>query len=436
MIAAPDVRQTVPGTNLSSVPPPLDATTPLDATALRGDFPILAREVHGRPLVYLDSAATSQKPAAVIEAVADYYRRHNANVHRGVHRLAEEATDMYERARAELARFVGAGDARELVFTRGTTEAINLVAGSWGATHLGPGDTVVLTEMEHHANIVPWQLLAQRSGAALRFIPITDEGTLDLDGLDEVLDASVKLLAFTHTSNVLGTVNPAERLVTAARAVGAKVLIDAAQAVPHQPVDVRALGADFVAFSGHKMCGPTGIGCLWARYALLESMPPWQGGGEMIRRVTLAGSTFADPPARFEAGTPPIAGAVGLAEAARYLAGIGLERVHAHTRWLAERAIAALSAIPGITVYGPRAERGSAVAFTLEGVHPHDLATVLDRQGIAVRAGHHCAMPLHTRLGLAASARASFYLYNTVEEIEALAAGVEMARGVFHTTDC
>jgi len=425
MIAPPSVHPTGPEARLASPAPPLDPA------ALRRDFPILGREVHGCPLVYLDSAATSQKPAAVIEAVDDYYRRHNANVHRGVHCLAEEATDLYERARIEIARFVGAEDARELVFTRGTTEAINLVAGSWGAANLGPGDTVVLTEMEHHANIVPWQLLAERTGAALRFIPITDEGTLDLDWVDNGVDASVKLVAFTHTSNVLGTSNPVDRLVAAARAVGAKVLLDAAQAVPHQPVDVRALGVDFLVFSGHKMCGPTGIGCLWARYELLESMPPWQGGGEMIRRVTLDGSTYADPPSRFEAGTPPIAGALGLAEAARYLTGIGLDRIHAHTGMLAERAIAALTQIPGVTVYGPREAHGSAVAFTLEGVHPHDLATVLDRQGIAVRAGHHCAMPLHSRLGLAASARASFYLYNTVDEVEALAAGVGLAREMF-----
>lgn len=424
MIAQPDIHPTL---DVALSPD----TNPLDAATLRRDFPILTREVHGKPLVYLDSAATSQKPMAVLQAVDDYYRRHNANVHRGVHRLAEEATDLYERARVELARFIGAGDAREVVFTRGTTEAINLVAGSWGAANLGAGDTVVLTEMEHHANIVPWQLLAARTGATVRFIPITDEGTLDLDTLDGILDTSVKLLAFTHTSNVLGTVNPADRLIAAARSVGALVLVDAAQAVPHQAVDVRALGADFVAFSGHKMCGPTGIGCLWARYELLAEMPPWQGGGEMIRRVAVEGSTFADPPTRFEAGTPPIAGAVGLAEAARYLSGIGLDRVHAHTRILVDRAMGALAEIPGVTVYGPRADHAAAVAFTLDGVHPHDLATVLDRQGIAVRAGHHCAMPLHTRLGLAATARASFYLYNTADEVDALVAGLGVAREMF-----
>lgn len=404
---------------------------PLDPERIRRDFPILARELRGRPLVYLDSAATAHKPGAVIEAEADFYRRHNANVHRGVHRLAEEATDLYEGARAALAAFVGAADPRELIFTRGATEAINLVAQAWGGRNIGAGDVLLLTEMEHHSNLVPWQLLAERQGVTLRYIPVRADGTLDLDDLDALLAGPVKLVALTHTSNVLGTHNPVARIAEAARAAGARVLVDAAQGLPHMPIEVRALGADFLVFSGHKMLGPTGIGGLWARYELLEAMPPWQGGGEMIRRVTLEGSSFADPPARFEAGTPPIAQAVGLAEAARYLTAIGLDRVQAQVQALTELALAALDGVPGLTVHGPRQDRGGAIAFSLGEIHPHDLATVLDRQGIAIRAGHHCAMPLHRRLGLAASARASLYLYNRPEDVDALVAGLAEARAIF-----
>ncbi len=406
------------------------AAGPLDGAAVRADFPIFAREVRGRRLVYLDSASTSQKPEAVIAAVDGFYRRHNANVHRGVYRLSEEATDRYEDARATVAAFIGAADAREVVFTRGTTEAINLVAAAWGDTHLGPGDAVVLTEMEHHANLVPWQLAAARRGAELRFIPLGDDGHLDLGALDRVIDRSVKLVAFTHVSNVLGTVNPVAALVAAARAVGAQTLLDAAQSVPHLPVDVGALGVDFAAFSGHKACGPTGIGVLWGRYAVLADLPPWQGGGDMIRRVTLRASTFEDPPGRFEAGTPPIAGAVGLAAAVRYLSALGMDRVRDHTHGLAALAVRRLADVPGVTVHGPRGARGGAVPFTLAGAHPHDLATVLDSAGVAVRAGHHCAMPLHDRLGLPATARASVYVYNTADDIEALVEALHLARGV------
>ena len=403
----------------------------LDPTTIRRDFPILAREVHGHPLVYLDSAASSQKPEAVLQAMDRYYRCSNANVHRGVHTLAEEATELYEQARKTVAKFIGAGSAQEVVFTRGTTEAINLVANSWGAGNLVTGDAVLLTEMEHHSNLVPWQLLSARLGLELRFIPFTDEGLLDLSSLDQLLDSQVKLLAFVHVSNALGTVNPVAELVAAAHAVGAKVLLDAAQSVPHQPVEVRALGVDFMAFSGHKMCGPTGIGALWARRELLEAMPPWQGGGEMIHRVGLRSSTYAPPPTRFEAGTPAIAEAVGLGEAVRYLSGLGMEAVHAHEAELVAYALDRLAEAPGVRVYGPRQGRGGAVIFTVAGVHPHDLATILDQDGIAVRAGHHCTMPLHDRLGLPATARASFYVYNTREDVDALVVGVARAQEVF-----
>jgi cysteine desulfurase/selenocysteine lyase len=403
----------------------------LDAAALREAFPLLARGGEGRPLVYLDSAATSQKPEAVLAAMDRYYRRSNANVHRGVYALAAEATDLYEGARARVARFLNAASRREVVFTRGTTEAINLVARSWGDANLSEGDVVLLTEMEHHSNLVPWHLLAERRGLTLRAVPITDDGRLDLDQLPRLLDGPVKLVALSHVSNVLGTVNPIAEIAAAAHAAGALVLVDAAQSVPHRPVDVRALGVDFLAFSGHKACGPTGIGVLWGRQALLDAMPPFLGGGEMIREVRLTGSTYADPPARFEAGTPPIAEAVGLGAALDYLTDIGLERIQAHAEALTAEALAALSVVPGLTVLGPTEDRGPAVAFTLEGVHPHDLASVLDSQGICVRAGHHCAMPLHRRLGIPASARASFYLYNTSEDVAALVDALAVARQVF-----
>jgi cysteine desulfurase/selenocysteine lyase len=407
------------------------ATTAVDADLLRQDFPILARQVNGRRLVYLDSAATSQKPLPVLAAMDDYYRQHNANVHRGVHTLAAEATELYERARTKVGRFLNAGDRREVVFTRGTTEAVNLVAHSWAAAQLADGDAVLLTEMEHHSNLVPWHLLAQRRAIELRYIPLRDDGTLDLDALPGLLDERVKLVAFTHVSNVLGTVNPVAELVASAHAIGARVLLDAAQSVPHRPVDVQALGVDFLAFSGHKACGPTGIGVLWGKLELLSELPPFLGGGEMIHRVSLSGSTFADVPARFEAGTPPIAEAVGLAAALDYLAGLGRDAIQEHGQALTDSLVAALSDMPGVQVVGPTVERGPAVAFTVDGIHPHDLATVLDGQGIAIRAGHHCAMPLHQRFGLPATARASIYLYNTPEDIAALLDGLHAARAMF-----
>jgi cysteine desulfurase/selenocysteine lyase len=410
---------------------PPDTSGALDAAALRAQFPILQRTVHGRPLVYLDTAATSQKPEAVIRALDDFYRHTNANVHRGVHALSAEATESYEAARTTVAGFVGAADRREVVFTRGTTEAINLVAATWGVANVRAGDAVLCTQLEHHSNLVPWQLLAERTGAELRYLPMTDEGCLDLGALDRLLDGRVKLLAVGHVSNALGTINPVRTLVDAAHAVGALALVDAAQSVPHMPVSVADLGADFLAFSGHKMCGPTGIGALWGRYELLRAMPPYQGGGEMIRSVTLEGSSWAEPPARFEAGTPAIAQAVGLAEAVRFLQGLGMEKVRQHGAALLAYAMERLDAVPGVTILGPRKDRSGSVSFVMEGVHPHDVASILDRRGIAIRAGHHCAMPAHTRLGLAASARASFYVYNTSQDVDALAEGLLAARAVF-----
>ncbi|MCB9177392.1 MAG: cysteine desulfurase [Caldilineae bacterium] len=402
-----------------------------DVEAVREDFPILHRAVHDRRLIYLDSAATSQKPLAVIEAMDRYYRMHNANVHRGAHRLSEEATTLYERARAHVARFIGAAEPAEVVFTRGTTEAINLVANAWGGANLRAGDAILVTEMEHHANLVPWQMLAERVGAEIRAIPIDDDGRLELGALDRLLDRRVKLLAFTQVSNVLGTHNPVAELVAAARAVGALTLLDAAQSVPHMPVDAAALGVDFLVFSAHKMCGPTGIGALWGRRALLEAMPPWQGGGEMIGRVTIQRSTWAGLPQKFEAGTPAIAEAVGLAAAIDYLHGIGMPAIQAHERRLTRYAIERLSELPGLRIHGPLEDRGGALAFSMEGIHPHDLSTILDRQGVAIRAGHHCAMPLHERLGLPASARASFYLYNTESEVDALSRALLQSREIF-----
>ncbi len=403
----------------------------LDAAKLRADFPILQRTVYDRPLIYLDSAATSQKPEQVISALDRFYRTSNANVRRGVHALSEEATNQFEGARTTIAEFIGAKTPEEIVFTSGTTESINLVAEAWGRANLGPDDAVLITEMEHHSNIIPWQLAADHLGFELRAAPITDQGLLDLDALDALLDEKVKLLAVVHVSNMLGTVNPIAQLAEAAHAVGALVLVDAAQSVPHRSVDVGELGVDFLAFSGHKMCGPSGIGCLWARRALLEEMPPYQGGGEMILKVSMTGSTWAEVPARFEAGTPPIAEAVALAEAVSYLQSIGMDAIAAHETELTRYATNALSQVPGLTIYGPESDRGGLASFTLEGVHPHDLASILDRQGVAVRAGHHCTMPIHDRLGLAATTRASFYLYNTEDEVDALVEGLGLARELF-----
>lgn len=406
----------------------------LDVAAIRRDFPILERKIHGKPLAYLDNTATTQKPASVLKAIDDFYRLHNANPHRGVYLLGEEATAAYEQAREKVARFVNARSARDVVFTRGTTESVNLVASAWGRKNVGRGDVIVSTEMEHHSNLVPWQLLAEEKGANLRHIPVDGQGRLDLTNLDALLDGPVKIVSFTWVSNALGTLNPVAELTRRAHAAGALVFVDAAQAVPHMPVDFQATGADFLAFSGHKMLGPTGIGALVSKREHLEAMPPYQGGGEMIREVTLLRSTWADPPAKFEAGTTNFADAVGLAAAIDYLTPLGMDAVHAHGRDLAYQAIRLLQAIPGVTVHGPPVpeDRGGVVSFTVDDIHAHDVAGVLDREGIAVRAGHHCAMPLHARLGVPATARASFAVYNDSSEIERLEAGILKVKAVFH----
>jgi cysteine desulfurase/selenocysteine lyase len=400
---------------------------------VRDDFPLLGRTVHGKPLVYLDSAATSQKPREVLDALLQYYRDYNANVHRGVYQIAEEATARYEEARVKIAEFLCASRPEEIVFTRGTTEAINLVAATWGRTSLRPGDEVVLTEMEHHSNIVPWQLVAAEREAVLRYVPVTDEGRLDLDALDRLVTTRTKIVALTHQSNVLGTVNPIRLIADRAHAVGAKVVVDAAQSVPHQAVDVRALGADFLAFSGHKMLGPTGSGGLWARYELLDAMPPYHGGGEMIMQVGLESSTYKDPPHKFEAGTPNIADSIALGIATDYLRRIGLDAVAAHEHELTAYALRRLAEVPGVRILGPRVarDRGGAMSFTMDIAHPHDIAQVLDQEGVAVRAGHHCAQPLHRRFGVPASARASLHLYNTLGDIDALIEGLGVVRRFF-----
>jgi cysteine desulfurase/selenocysteine lyase len=405
----------------------------LDAERLRSDFPVLQRELRaGVPLVYLDSAATSQKPRQVLEAMQSFYELHNANIHRGVHRLAEEATEMFEQARATVARFIGAPQARQIVFTRNTTESINLVAHAWGRSQLKAGDVILLSEMEHHSNLVPWQMLAAERGVRLEFIPVTDQGELDLTALPRLLELGPRLVAVSQMSNVLGTINPIADIIDQAHRAGALVLIDAAQAVPHLPVDVQQLAPDFYAFSAHKMCGPTGIGALYARMDLLEAMPPFLGGGDMIKRVELRSFEPNVVPHKFEAGTPAIAEAVGFAAAAEYVAGAGLESIHAHEQVVAGYAMERLEEIPGVRVYGPPAERrGGVVSFTLDGVHPHDIAQILDGEGVAIRAGHHCAMPLHARLGLPASARASFYLYNTPAEVDTLVHGLYKVKEVF-----
>ncbi len=413
-------------------------TTPprtLDPVALRADFPILRREIHGRPLTYLDSASSSQKPQVVIDAISGYYERYNANVHRGIYEIGEEATAAYEAARAKVARFINAPSDREIVFTRNATEAINLVAYSWGRRNIGRGDQIVLTEMEHHANLVPWQLLVQEVDGDLEFIPITDDGVLRLDVFEVLLRLKPKLVAFTQVSNTLGTINPVREMVEMAHAAGALVLVDGAQAVPHLPVDVQELGADFYAFSGHKMLAPMGSGALWARRELLEAMPPFLAGGEMIREVHLRRSDFNEIPWKFEAGTPAVGDAIGLGVAAEYLMDIGMDAVRAHERELVAYALDVLPReVPGIELYGPLDPdlRGGVVPFNLPGIHPHDVAQVLDRSGIAVRAGHHCTMPLHERLDLAATARASFSVYTTRDDIDTLAIGLNEVQRVFN----
>jgi len=407
--------------------------TRFDPRAIREDFTIL-REPGDRPFVYLDSAATSQRPDVVLRAMQGYYTRYNANIHRGVYKMAEEATAAYEDARFRVARFVGALSAREIVFTRGSTEAINLVAHAWARPRLREGDAVLLTEMEHHSNIVPWHLLAAERGVELRFVPVTDRGELDMKAFGKLMsDGRVKLVGVVHISNVLGTVNPVHDIARAAHAAGAVVLVDASQSVPHCPVDVKELGADFVAFTGHKMLGPTGIGALWGRRELLEEMPPFMGGGEMIREVKLSGSKWNDLPWKFEAGTMPIAEAIGLGAAVDYLERLGMDYVFAHDVELAGAAMERLRDVPGIRILGPPpSRRGGVVSFTLGDIHPHDVATALDSRGVAVRAGHHCAMPLHERFKIPASVRASFHCYSLEEEIDALLEGLLVAWKMFN----
>ena len=389
--------------------------------AIRADFPILDQEVRGKPLIYFDNAASSQKPRAVIEAISHYYERDNANVHRGLHELSSRATDGYEGARAKVAKYLNAASAEEVVFTRGTTEAINLVAQTWGAKFVREGDVILLTEMEHHSNLVPWQMLAERTGARLRFLPILEDGTLDLARLGEFLTSEVKIFAFTHISNSLGTINPAAELCRAARAVGAVTLVDAAQSIGHVPLDVREMDCDFLAFSGHKMCAPTGVGALYGRAELLDAMPPWHGGGEMIVTVSYERSTYKKAPARFEAGTPNIAGAVGLGAAVDYIEGIGRAAIFEHDLALTRHALARLGELPGVHVQGPRDRRGGLVGFTMDAAHPHDLTTFADQHGLALRGGHHCNMPLMKKLRLPGTTRASFYFYNTKAEVDRMA---------------
>ncbi|HKW94341.1 MAG TPA: cysteine desulfurase [Methylomirabilota bacterium] len=396
----------------------------------RRDFPILSRVVNGHPLVFLDSAASSQKPAQVIEAITRYYETSHANVHRSIHTLGEEATELYEAARDAVRAFIGARSREEVVFTRGTTESLNLVAQAVGRT-LGPGDEIVVTEMEHHSNLIPWQMACRDHGAVIRAIPVVGEGYLDLEAFGRLLSPRTKVVAIAHVSNVLGTINPVARIVEQAHRVGALVVVDGAQAVPHLPIDVAALGADFYAFSGHKMLGPTGVGVLHGRREVLERLEPAWGGGEMIKEVWIDRAQWNDLPWRFEPGTPPIAGAVGLHAAVEYLGKLGMVQVAAHEQALTAAALEALAPIPGVTLYGPRnAEmKGAVVAFNVEGLHPHDGAALLDQRGIAVRAGHHCAQPLMKRLGIAGTLRASFSVYNTAADVERLAEAVAALRG-------
>lgn len=404
-----------------------------DPAAIRADFPILSREINGHRLVYLDSAASTQKPVQVLDAVDEYYRLHNANVHRGAYTIATEATELYEGARAKVASFINAASPSEVVFTRGTTGGINTIAYGWGLDRLHPGDRILLTTMEHHANVVPWQIITRHTGAELVYLPMTPDYLIDTSALESVLDDRVKIIGFTGMSNVLGSIGPVATLVAAARSVGAITVVDGAQLVPHLPTDVQALGIDFLSFGAHKMLGPTGIGALWGRRDLLEAMEPAEGGGEMIRDVKLHESTWADVPHKFEAGTPPIAQAVGFGAAVDYLSRLGMDAVRAHEVEITDHALRALAEVPDLTVYGPSDldRRGGAVSFTLADIHPHDLATILDQQGVAVRAGHHCAKPLMTILDVPATARASFYVYNTVDEVDALVAALHEARRIF-----
>jgi cysteine desulfurase/selenocysteine lyase len=404
------------------------ALEPLDVMRIRQDFPILARKVRGRPLVYLDNGASAQRPQSVIEAESDYYRMHHANVHRGVHTLSQEATDLFEGAREKLRRFVNARSDREIVFVRGTTEAINLVAQAWGRPRLGPGDEIVITWLEHHANIVPWQQLCEQTGATLKVVPIDRRGVVDFDAYLALLSGRTRMVAIAHVSNALGTVLPVECFIAAARERGIATLVDGAQAVPHQRVDVQALDCDFYAFSGHKLYGPTGIGVLYGREAQLASMPPWQGGGDMILTVSFEGTTYNSLPYKFEAGTPNIAGAIALGAAVDYVETIGLDRIARHEADLLAYATGRLAAIDGLSIIGTAPDKASLVSFVVEGVHPHDLGTILDAEGVAIRTGHHCAMPVMDFFDVPATARASFAFYNTRAEIDALVTALGHAR--------
>ena len=403
---------------------------PFDVTRIRADFPIFEQMVQGKRLVFLDSAASSQKPVQVLDAMDQVYRTSYANVHRGVYTFSERSTELYEQARKRIARFIGAPTAEQIVFTRNATEALNLIAYAYGRAFLQSGDEIVLTELEHHANLVPWQVLAKERGLTLKFIPLTPDGTLDLGALDTLLTPRVKLVSFAHVSNVLGTIIDPRPLVERAHAIGAKVIVDACQSVPHMPIDVQELDCDFLAFSGHKMLGPTGIGVLYGKPHLLDTMPPFLTGGDMISRVSFEGATWNDVPLKFEAGTPAFVEAIGLSAAVEYLEALGMGAVRAHERELTTDALERIGEIPGVSVVGPTDPdmRAGVLSFTVEGVHPHDLATLLDRDGIAIRAGHHCAQPLHTKLGLSATARASLYIYNEPSDVDALVDGIFRAR--------
>ncbi len=403
----------------------------LDVAAIREDFPILHQEVNGHPLAYLDNAASSQRPRQVLEAVDHYYRHDHANVHRGVHTLSQRATDDYENARSVIAGSLNASSERELIFVRGTTEAINLVAQSFARPRLGPGDEILVSWLEHHSNIVPWQLVCEQTGATLKAAPINDDGEIILEAYEALLGPRTRMVALNHVSNALGTVNPVETMISMARARDIPVLLDGAQALPHQTVDVQALGCDFYAFSGHKMFGPTGIGALWGREALLDAMPPWQGGGEMIRTVTFEGSDWADLPSKFEAGTPNIAGAVGLGAAFRYLASVGMDQITAWEHELLVYATEALQSVKGLRIIGTARKKASVVSFVMDDIHPHDIGTIVDSCGVAIRTGHHCAQPVMAHFGVPATARASFAFYNTREEIDQLVAALERTREVF-----
>lgn len=419
--------------NSRATAPATGSTAPagaFDVEAIRRDFPILHQQINGYPLAYLDSAASTQRPLQVIEAIQRYYMHDHANVHRGVHTLSHRATDIYEGARNTIRGFINARSTREIIFTRGTTEAINLVAGTLGQG-LSAGDEILISEMEHHSNIVPWQMLCARSGTVLKVVPITDEGELQLDEFDKLLGPRTRLVAITHVSNALGTVNPVQQIIASAHARGIPVLVDGAQAIAHQSVDVQALDCDFYAFSGHKMCGPTGIGVLYGREALLESLPPWQGGGDMILTVSFSGTTWNELPYRFEAGTPHIAGAAGLGAAIDYLQRIGMQNIARHEAELLAYASDALQALPGLRLVGTAAHKAGVASFNIEGIHPHDIGTVLDQHGVAIRAGHHCAMPVMERYGIPGTARASFAFYNTRAEIDQMIEALRLAIRMF-----